>query len=571
MKHIRHMNLATNVTAVLFLLFLVLLVTSGNAAALTVSLKPTSKSFKFNGSAGNVAIAVTGAEASATSLAVTAATAEPWITGLTPAVTIPLRNGKGGGKLSFRVENNGTALTRTGAIVVSGPGFDSQTYTITQTGLPCKLKITPAASTGVSPDGLTGSFNTGLPEGCTWSASPSGTWITVAAEGTAADPVTFTVEPNTGAARTGAIAVNASLAGTVTAKKTYKIAQLKTAGGTAGPTIGSPTTITRENAAKVVNVINNTGYGSYFAFDGFSFFSDFGQLPDATSASPVPPPQPSIKALAKAVGKFLPYQQQIPQGIGGTNTCADGGSVSWAVAGTAVTVTYAGCRQGDNFADGTVQWAPSATGAVVMNFGTSAKNFVTRTYEPGTNYGTLNEAAQGYFSMTVSSAGSTVRFLNTGSVESVDYTVTPAEKTVVVSRDYSIDYTAGTASYTYTSNGYVKRSLYKGDTFTNSEELVTSGLAVSGLFTDTSFSYTLDGTFAIKNLPASCIDGTFVVDTTTPISYNTTTGFAGGVITLQQTGGNNVVITIHADGTATAIIAGETVDLTTLASSCTVP
>ena len=91
-------------------------------------------------------------------------------------------------------------------------------FTVSQTGVPCTLKITPAYSSLLHAAGDTDGFNVETtPDDCEWSAAVQGTgsdWITIdsGATGKGDGTVAYTVGPNgTGRAKNGKIKVTLSL------------------------------------------------------------------------------------------------------------------------------------------------------------------------------------------------------------------------------------------------------------------------------------------------------------------------------------------------------------------------
>ena len=119
----------------------------------------------------------------------------------------------GYGSVSFTVEAN-TAAVRTGTMTITG-----QTFTVTQAAPPppppppqppsCTYTIAPT-SESIADAGGTGTAITVTAGGtCAWTAISSASWITITAgaAGTGNGSVIFIVAVNTGAARTGTIAI----------------------------------------------------------------------------------------------------------------------------------------------------------------------------------------------------------------------------------------------------------------------------------------------------------------------------------------------------------------------------
>ena len=114
-------------------------------------------------------------------------------------------SGTGNGTVSYSVAaNNGTA-SRTGTLTIGG-----QTFTVTQSGLPCLVTISPTSRTLASSIGASGSISVTAGSGCSWTAvSNDVSWLTigVGATGTGNGTVSYGVTANTGAARTGTLTI----------------------------------------------------------------------------------------------------------------------------------------------------------------------------------------------------------------------------------------------------------------------------------------------------------------------------------------------------------------------------
>lgn len=119
-----------------------------------------------------------------------------WISALSPA------SGQGTAVLSFRVAANDGTATRDGMIVVNG-----EQARVSQRA-PCRYEVGPA-NQAVSASGGGGSINVATTNDCSWSAVAEASWIALSssASGSGSGTVSYTVAPNTGETRTGAIAV----------------------------------------------------------------------------------------------------------------------------------------------------------------------------------------------------------------------------------------------------------------------------------------------------------------------------------------------------------------------------
>jgi hypothetical protein len=108
--------------------------------------------------------------------------------------------GTGSATVGWAVSANGGA-GRTGTLTAAG-----QTFTIVQAGTTCSYALTPTGQT-IAASGGGGTFSVATGPGCAWTASANDAWIVLigGAAGTGQGSVSFTVAPNSGAARTGTI------------------------------------------------------------------------------------------------------------------------------------------------------------------------------------------------------------------------------------------------------------------------------------------------------------------------------------------------------------------------------
>jgi hypothetical protein len=135
----------------------------------------------------------------------------------------------------FTVAANAGAA-RTGTLTVA-----NQTVTVNQAAAPCSYSVTPT-NVSIEPAGGTGTpISVSTSSGCAWTASSHVNWVTIlnGASSTGAGSVTYSVQPNTGNARTGTLTVAGQTVTISQTTCTYAIAptsQTFTAsGGTGGP------------------------------------------------------------------------------------------------------------------------------------------------------------------------------------------------------------------------------------------------------------------------------------------------------------------------------------------------
>jgi Viral BACON domain/Putative binding domain, N-terminal len=107
-------------------------------------------------------------------------------------------SGSGLAAVSYFVQPNGGA-PRTATAQIAG-----QVFTVTQSSLDCAYTITPSEVIVASSDGK-GTVAINAPAGCAWNAQTSVDWITILGPpaGTGPGTVSYAVQPNQGAARTG--------------------------------------------------------------------------------------------------------------------------------------------------------------------------------------------------------------------------------------------------------------------------------------------------------------------------------------------------------------------------------
>jgi hypothetical protein len=152
----------------------------------TVTLKKTTKSFKYKGAAGSISFTVTspgnpGGQVNVESLV----EGVDWIT-IDPVYasqTLTLnRKGTAKGKVKYRVLPCDVSLDapRQGTIWIGGR-VGGQAFVVTQGGAPCKLTISPSKRSFPA-EGGQGQIDVSAPGGCTWTAvaDENSEWINIA-------------------------------------------------------------------------------------------------------------------------------------------------------------------------------------------------------------------------------------------------------------------------------------------------------------------------------------------------------------------------------------------------------
>jgi hypothetical protein len=158
-----------------------------------VAVAPAAQSVGGLGASGSVTIATT------SECTWTATTDVDWIT------LMPPTHGSGNGIVNFAVAYNNGGTDRTGSMIIAG-----ERSTITQAGFGplCPFTIEPATQIIGAAGGAGAPIGVST-YGCRWTATSNAPWITVTAgaSGVGNGVVAFSVEANTGAARTGTLMI----------------------------------------------------------------------------------------------------------------------------------------------------------------------------------------------------------------------------------------------------------------------------------------------------------------------------------------------------------------------------
>ena len=140
---------------------------------------------------------------------VSAASGCAW-TASSNAAWITIKGGasaSGNGTVSYSVTANSATSSRSGTLTIAG-----QTFTVTQAGVStCSVSLTTGGF-NVSYASRQFSFPVSAASSCSWSTSANVPWISFVSgtTGSGNGTVTFSVNDNTGAARTGTIGINGS-------------------------------------------------------------------------------------------------------------------------------------------------------------------------------------------------------------------------------------------------------------------------------------------------------------------------------------------------------------------------
>ena len=162
------------------------------------SISPTSRSINSGASTGQISVSTSLASSVASSNQTchwTALNTNSWVTVYLAA------DPTNKGTMSYSVAANDVSTSRSGVLVVGG-----QSFTISQAGIPCTYSVSPTSrSHGYEAE--SGVFNLTGVTGCAWTPTASDPWIAIVSpsSGNSSGPVSYSVLPNSGAARTGRI------------------------------------------------------------------------------------------------------------------------------------------------------------------------------------------------------------------------------------------------------------------------------------------------------------------------------------------------------------------------------
>lgn len=232
--------------------------------------------------------------------------------------------------------------------------------------------------------------------------------------------------------------------------------------------------------------------------------------------------------------------------------------MSFDPASNPLVITFAACKEGDEYQNGTVTMPQALLGQTSSSTGgTLSVNLTSIIYAPGSGYTIKQNESVLNMTMTLSSfdtaAGAMSLALN-GSQSQINYVAGTSEKQSF--GNFSLNITesvVGTISTTsMTMNGAVSMDTFTGTSF--GTIVTASGMTFSNLQLGNTMNsvsgtntLTINGTYAIKTIPA-CMDGTFVITTQSPIT-STFSGTTSGQMTV-----NDVVMVFNANGTVTATI-----------------
>ena len=178
----------------------------------TIEISPSSASFNKDGASSSFAV-------TAAAHCLWSATSNAGWIGVTAGSP-----DTGNGTVSFSVERNRDVSPRSGTIAVG-----ERTFTVNQAGDPpapvvCQYSVTPIAFSPCMSVGYTLTATVTTEQGCTWTATPDSSWITMTGgqSGNGSGVVTFTVSDNWDSPRHGVVMVRWP---TVTAGQNLHVSQ----------------------------------------------------------------------------------------------------------------------------------------------------------------------------------------------------------------------------------------------------------------------------------------------------------------------------------------------------------
>ena len=282
-----------------------------------------------------------------------------WISGFTPP------SGQGNGTVIFRVTSNDGSSQRDGMIVVNG-----EQARVSQRA-PCRYDVGPA-SQNVSASGGAGSINITTANDCSWSAASEAGWIalTSSPSGRGNGTVAFTVAPNEGNERSGAIDVanqraniiQAGVVNTPTCMPSISPTSQNVAagGGTGTVTVSATCQWTATSSASWITITSGasgTGNGTV----AFSVAANTGAqrtgtlsiagraftVSQAAASSPNPPPPPCSYSIS-------PHDDSVSAAGGsGTVNVSTTSGCAWTASSNAswITITSGASGTGDGRVD----------------------------------------------------------------------------------------------------------------------------------------------------------------------------------------------------------------------------
>ncbi len=341
-----------------------------------------------------------------------------------------------------------------------------------------------------------------------------------------------------------------------------------TAGGNSGttttvaaPAISATKTpvSTPAEAAKTVNA-SKTLASSFASGTSFPSLGSLVGKPEEGQAANGHKIISTVRDMQQRVVGLVEKQKSLGKQVAAAQSqaCTGGGAMSFDPASNPLVITFAACKEGDEYQNGTVMMPQALLGQTSSSTGgTLSVNLTSIIYAPGSGYSIKQNESVLNMTMTLTSfdtaAGAMSLALN-GSQSQINYVAGTSEKQSFGNFSLNIiENVVGTISTTsMTMNGAVSMDTFTGTAFGTID--TASGMTFSNLQLGSTVNsasgantLTINGTYAIKTIPA-CMDGTFVITTQSPIT-STFSGTTSGQMTV-----NDVVMVFNSDGTVTATI-----------------
>ncbi len=359
-------------------------VTQGPAGC-AFSISPSSQSVSAAGESGSATVTTT---AGCTWTAVSNAT---WI-------TVTGATGSGGGTASFTVAPNTIAAVRTGTLTIAG-----NTFNVSQAANTCNYVLTPPSTTLTSTGG-SGNIGVATASGCTWVASTTQPWISVSGTATESGTATYTVQPNTGASRVGAVSIGTQvftvIQNGVTTGCTYSISPASQSVAAVG---GSGlTTVTTQAGCPWTGVSNDAGWltltsgatGSGGGSASFSAAANTATSPRTGTLTIAGQTFTVTQAAAPCSFAISPSSQSVPAAGGNASTTVTTTTgCTWTTVSNVSWITVTGGASGSGSGSASFTVAPSTTSSVRTGTLTIAGRTFTVTQAANTCSYTLSPAS----------------------------------------------------------------------------------------------------------------------------------------------------------------------------------
>lgn len=527
--------------------------------SLVVSLKPSGEAdpvkVPVRGGQRRFTVTLSDTENPADVVPVVVSGGAEWITITKAPATVKLVNGSAKVDISYAVEKNEGASSREATVTVNG----TPVFSIKQAGAPCNIKLSSNQSI-LEFYGGTRTVTYTVPEGCTVTATANNDWLSVSP----GDHSFAATVDETREGRTGQIMVTAKHPETeATNKKIHTVAQRKrSSAGTVR--FGRHTQInTPEEARKAAAA------ALFIYAETDTVMSNLSDV----SHSFVVPSQAPLRVLAMTVAKLNPLRQFSAEARSATRECADGGSVTWSNYGNVT--TFKNCREYGFEKNGTIRRsrtmnAENTQGKAKIIVGTSASSPFSITKFSDATYAQQEElfvtSATVALTLKRIPAEEHVGITFDGRVDSTIFARDDEQKSLLDMKKFRLSIRTNNTTSTFEADGSLRTTSFTNGVMAKVQEVSMKDLLVaSDPPGEGNQKVLLSGSFAINSYPdSSCIDGTFAVETVTPMTYAAETGTTGGSIVV-----NGVAVAIDKDGFGTATLNGIGHPVGSVSTACT--